>query len=67
MMIIKIWIKKKMAFIYELKNGDCLEYDAVSAMQDVFLQTFPYIARHLTEKEKEEVSMLLEIESYGLR
>lgn len=66
LLIPTIWIKKLMAFLNTIQEGEGLDKDAFESMKHMFLTTFPYISRHLTEKEKKRVISLFEIEDYGL-
>lgn len=66
LLIPTIWIKKLMAFLNTIQEGDGLDKDAFENMKHMFLVTFPHISRHLTEKEKKRVISLFRIEDYGL-
>jgi len=58
LMIPTLFIKNIMAFINNLRDGE-MEGESIEKMKKVYLSTFPYIARHLTEKEKDIVSSQL--------
>ena len=66
LLIPTIWIKKLMAFLNTIQEGDGLDKDAFESMKHMFLATFPHISRHLTEKEKKRVISLFRFEDYGL-
>ena len=48
----------------ELRSGDTYSDEAYESMKEFLLQVFPYICRHLTEKEKERIKSLTEIPAY---
>lgn len=58
LMIPTLFIKNIMAFINDIKENK-MEEKAIEKMKKIYLNTFPHIARHLTEKEKEIVSLQL--------
>lgn len=65
LLIPTIWIQKLMAFLNTIQEGDGLDKDAFESMKHMFLATFPYISRHLTEKEKKRLISLSKLENYG--
>lgn len=58
-----IWIIRLMAFINGIQHNQDMGEVAFEKMKSLFINTYPYIARHLTTKEKLRVKSLL---SYGL-
>lgn len=58
-----IWISKIMAFINGIQQEQDMDNEAFIKMKKLFINTYPYVARHLTQKEKERVKTLL---MYGL-
>ena len=54
-----IWICRLMTFINDLYNKE-LNDNAFKTMKDMFMRTYPYVARHLTSKEQERVKSLLQ-------
>lgn len=59
-----IFIKWIMTIMNELRSGDTYSDEAYESMKEFLLQVFPYICRHLTEKEKERIKSLTEIPAY---
>lgn len=57
-----VWIMRLMAFINSIQNNHDMDKTAFEKMKKVFINTYPYIARHMTEKEKQRVKTLLEFE-----
>jgi hypothetical protein len=55
------WLSKLIAFMNEMQRNQNLEERAYLKMRYMFMETFPYIARELTDKEKENISMLIRI------
>ncbi len=53
------WIQLLMAFINGIYNEHDLSEDAFKTMKQMFIRTYPYVARNLTSKEKERVKTLL--------
>ena len=58
-----IWISKIMAFLNGIQQDQDMDNTAFEKMKKLFINTYPYVARHLTEKEKMRVRTLL---MYGL-
>ena len=56
LMIPTLFIMNIMAFINNLKDNE-MEIKAIEKMKKIYLNTFPHIARELTENEKEIVKM----------
>ena len=54
-----LWIKLLMAFINSIYESHNLSDDAFKTMKQMFVRSYPYVARNMTTKEKEKVSMLL--------
>ncbi len=54
-----IWITKLMAFINGIQHDQDMGAEAFEKMKKLFINTYPYIARHLTKKEKMRVKSLL--------
>ncbi|NOQ77594.1 MAG: hypothetical protein GQ475_07405 [Methylococcaceae bacterium] len=59
-----IFIKWVMSILNEQRNGVIYSDEAFKNIKDFMLQVFPYVSRHLTEKEKEKVKSLGMIPSY---
>ena len=59
-----IYIKWIMSIMNQLQNGDIYSDEAFDSIKSFLLGTFPYIARHLTDKEKERIDSLGMIPSY---
>jgi surface protein len=55
-----IWISKIMAFINGMHDNNDLSEDAFKTMKQMFIRSYPYVARNMTTKEKERVSSLLQ-------
>lgn len=53
-----IWITKLMAFINGIQHDNDLTEDAFKEVKLMFIHTYPYVARHLTEKERNRVKHL---------
>lgn len=58
-----IWLKKIMIFINGIQQRQYMDEATFEKMKRLFINTYPYVARHLTQKEKERVKSLL---MYGL-
>lgn len=56
-----VWIEKIMAFINGIQQKQDMDADTFEKMKKLFINTFPYIARHLTQKERQRVKTLLSI------
>ena len=54
-----IWITKLMAFINGIQHDRDMGDEAFEKMKRLFINTYPYIARHLTTNEKMRVKRLL--------
>jgi hypothetical protein len=59
-----IYIKWVMSIMNQLQEGDIYSDEAFDSIKSFLLGTFPYIARHLTDKEKERIDSLGMIPSY---
>jgi len=59
-----IYIKWIMSIMNQLQDGDIYSDEAFDSIKSFLLGTFPYIARHLTDKEKERIDSLGMIPSY---
>ena len=57
-----VWIMRLMAFINSIQDEHDMDKTAFEKMKKVFINTYPYIARHMTEKEKQRVKTLLAFE-----
>lgn len=58
-----IWIMRFMAFINEIQNERDMNDIVFEKMKHLFINTYPYVARHLTQEEEDRVKTLL---MYGL-
>ena len=58
LMIPTLFIKNMMSFINGLKENT-MEERAIEKMKKIYINVFPHISRHLTEKEKERVKIQL--------
>lgn len=56
-----VWLKKMMAFINGIQHHQNMDEDTFEKMKKLFINTYPYVARHLTQKEKQRVRDLLSI------
>ena len=54
-----LWISLLMAFLNGIFYNHELSEEAFKTMKQMFIRTYPYVARHLTSKEKEQVKNLL--------
>lgn len=54
-----IWLMKLMAFINEIQKKNDMSDTAFEKTKKLFINTFPYVARHLTQKEEMRVRKLL--------
>ena len=59
-----IFIKWVMCIMNEQRKGVIYSDDAFKNLKEFMLQVFPYVSRHLTDKEKERVKSLGMIPSY---
>jgi hypothetical protein len=59
-----VYIKWIMCILNELRSGTQYSDDAYAKLKEFLLNIYPYIARHLTSKEKERVGTLITIPSY---
>lgn len=55
-----LWIKLLMAFINGIYENHDLSEDAFKTMKQMFIRSYPYVARNMTTKEKEHVKSLLQ-------
>lgn len=58
-----IWLMRFMAFVNGIQKEHDMSDVAFEKMKKLFINTYPYVARHLTQKENERVKTLL---TYGL-
>ena len=58
-----IWIMKLMGFVNNIHQGIIMSDSFFEKMKCTFINTYPYVARHLTQKEDERVKALF---MYGL-
>lgn len=56
-----LWLRNLMAFMNECREENNYSDKAYKEMKMLFITTFPYIARHLTQKEQEQVDHLMQI------
>lgn len=54
-----LWIKHLMAFINYTYEHNGLSEKAFNTMKQMFIRSYPYVARNMTTKEKEKVKQLL--------
>lgn len=54
------WIKLLMAFINGIYDNHDLSAEAFKTMKQMFIRSYPYVARNMTSKEKEHVRTLLQ-------
>lgn len=57
-----IWLLRFMAFVNGIHKDQSLDDKAFDVMKQLFIRTYPYVARHQTTKEKERVSTLMQFE-----
>lgn len=50
-----------MAFMNECREKNNYSDEAYKEMKILFIKTFPYIARHLTQKEEERVDHFIQV------
>lgn len=63
LLIPTIWIKKLMAFINELYTSrDKVSEKYFNDFKKMFLSTFPYIVREMSQEELERVSKLMQLD-----
>ena len=55
-----LWIKLLMAFINGIYHNHDLSEVAFKTMKQMFIRSFPYVARNMTTAEKEQVKTLLQ-------
>lgn len=55
-----IWIQKIFAFLNGIYDSQDMEDEAYKKMMQMFLRTYPYVARHLTASEKSQVEQMLQ-------
>ncbi len=55
-----MWIKLLMAFINGIYENHDLSEDAFKTMKQMFIRSYPYVARSMTTKEKERIRTLLQ-------
>lgn len=56
-----VWLEKMMAFINGIQHFQNMDEDTFEKMKKLFINTYPYVARHLTHKERQRVRTLLSI------
>lgn len=54
-----IWISKITAFMNGIQHNQDMSDEAFEKMKKLFLNTYPYVARHLTQKENIRIKKLL--------
>lgn len=54
-----IWIMRFMAFVNGIQKEQDMSDVAFEKMKRLFIKTYPFIARHLTQKEQEKVKELM--------
>lgn len=54
-----IWLMKLMAFVNGIQKEQDMSDTAFEKMKRLFITTYPYVARHLTNEEEERVETLL--------
>ena len=55
-----LWIKLLMAFMNGIYENHDLSEAAFKTMKQMFIRSYPYVARNMTTAEKEQVKMLLQ-------
>lgn len=55
-----IWFQKFCAFVNGIYDEQDLTPEVFKRVKQMFVRSFPYISRHLTTKERERVSSLLQ-------
>lgn len=55
-----LWLRNLMAFMNECRQKNNYSDKAYKEMKMLFITAFPYIARHLTQKEQEKVDDLIQ-------
>ena len=55
-----VWITRLMAFINEIHQEQKIKDPAFTKMKQMFICTYPYVARNLTTKEKERIEPLIQ-------
>ncbi len=55
-----LWLRSLMAFMNECREENNYSDEAYKEMKMLFITTFPYIARHLTQKEQGRVDDLMQ-------
>lgn len=55
-----IWIDRMMSFLNEIYDDKDVDREAFDKMKQIFIASFQYVARHLTSKEKERVTSLMQ-------
>lgn len=56
-----IWLQKMMIFINGIQHRRYMDEETFDKMKLLFINTYPYVARHLTQKERQRVRTLLSI------
>ena len=56
-----VWLEKMMAFINGIQHYQDMDEDTFEKMKKLFINTYPYVARHLSQKERQRVRTLLSI------
>lgn len=59
-----LWLRNLMAFMNECREENNYSDKAYKEMKMLFITTFPYIARHLTQKEQDQVDDLMQFELF---
>ena len=55
-----IWIMRLMAFLNGIQRDRDMNEPAFEKMKQMFIRTYPYVARNLTTYEKERVKSLMQ-------
>jgi hypothetical protein len=63
-MIPTIFIKWVMSILNQQRDGALYSDEAFSSLKSFMLRVFPYVSRHLTTQEKEQIEMLMLLPSY---
>jgi hypothetical protein len=65
-MIPTLYLRKVMSFMNRIHSGKKFDENAYNEFKEIMIRAFPYVARHLTEAEKEQVSVAIMIENIGV-
>jgi hypothetical protein len=64
LMVPVAYLRSAIAVINQLQRGDRFADEAIKSMKDLLLNLFPFVARDMTEDERERISQLSIIPSY---